>query len=136
MPLTDYYVTVKTVPALKESRPREDQEMGNHMFCAKYQGSTQLGHLTGLGEVREGFPEKVASKQRAEVSQVKGGKESPMQTEQLVERLRVGEKSAHLRTASLGETEVLGWQISNCSQDFFKLLKVIEDTKYQYLMRN
>lgn len=69
------------------------------------------------------------SKHRTEVSQVKGGKESPMQTEQLVERLRVGEKSAHLRTASLGKTEVLGWQISNCSQDFFNLLKVIEDTK-------
>lgn len=52
----------------------------------------------------------MASKQRAEVSQVKGGagEESPIQTEQLVERLRVGKKSAHLRTASLGETEVLG----------------------------
>lgn len=52
-----------------------------------------------------------------------------MQTEQLAERLKVGEKSAHLRTASLSETEVLGWQISDCSQDFFNLLKVIEDTK-------
>lgn len=60
---------------------------------------------------------------------MKGEKESPMQTEQLAERLRVGEKSAHLRTASLGETEILGWQVSNCSQDFFNLLKVIEDTK-------
>jgi hypothetical protein len=51
------------------------------MQCAKCWVSTCQGHLTCLGEIRENIIEKVTSKQRLkESSQVKGGKEFPMQS--------------------------------------------------------
>lgn len=41
----------------------------------------------------------------------------------------MGEESAHLGASRLGGAGALSRQISNCSQDLFMLLKVIEEPK-------
>lgn len=88
-----------------DKRPERGQSQ--HATC---QGSTQQGHLAAFGEVKASFQRKQHLSKEQKLAKQRREGHSPVQREEHMARLRVGEKSTCLGTSSCRGTEFqVGW---------------------------